>query len=202
MPARASTHSVPKPIRADARRNRDQIITVAAELIDRDGLAVPLDEIARQAGVGAGTVHRHFPSKESLYAAIVVDRVAGVVRTVRSLARDDAEPDAALVDALTTMLAEGARSRALKAALAGMDFDLRVAAPELAVDLHAAVGDLLTSAQAARTIRTDLNADDIMSLVAGAFAAIQHSGDDPLHAERLTAVLFDGLRTTAPPQAK
>jgi len=202
MPARASTDSVSKPMRADARRNRDQVVRVAAELIDRDGLAVPLDEIARQAGVGAGTVHRHFPSKESLFAAIVVDRVAGVVATVRSLARDDADPGVALLDALSAMLAEGARSHALKAALAGTDLDLRVAAPDLAANLHGAVGDLLARAQAAEAVRADLDSDDVMSLVAGAFAAIQHSGDDPEHAARLTAVLFDGLRTTASPPTR
>lgn len=201
MSARAKINSVSKPMRADARRNRGQIIAAAAKLIDRDGSAVPLDEIARQAGVGPGTVHRHFPSKESLFAAIVADRLVGVVATVRTLASGDVEPGAALVEALSTMLAEGGRSRALKGALAGTDFDLRVAAPELAVSLQAAVSDLLAKAQGAQTIRADLNADDIMALVAGAFAAIQHSSN-PQHAERLTAVLFDGLRTTALPRTR
>lgn len=99
------------------------------------------------------------------------------------------------------MLAEGARSHALKAALAGTDLGLR-AAPDLAANLHGAVGDLLAKAQAAEAVRAELDADDIMSLVAGAFAAIQHSGDDPERAARLTAVLFDGLRTTASPPTR
>jgi AcrR family transcriptional regulator len=181
-----------RPLRADARRNRESVIAAAVELIERDGLAVPLDEIARHAGVGAGTVYRHFPTKESLFAAIVVDRVGQVADQVRALAVAD-DPGQALVRALSLMLAEGERSVALKAALAGTDFDLRAAAPGAARDLRDAVGALLGRAQDAGTIRRDLDTDDIMALLAGAFAAAQHFGDDPRRTARLSAVLFDGL---------
>lgn len=185
-------------MRADAHRNRGRIIEAATELIERDGLGVPLDEIARHAGVGPGTVHRHFASKETLFAAIVVDRVSQVAAGTRALATAD-DPGDALVRALSAMLAEGERSSALKAALAGTDFDLRTAAPYAAADVRTAVGVLLSRAQQARAIRGDIDTDDVMALLAGAFAAVQHSGGDPLRAATLANVLFDGLRVTTEP---
>jgi AcrR family transcriptional regulator len=186
-------------MRADARRNRGRIIDAATDLMERDGLGVPLDEIARHAGVGPGTVHRHFPSKESLFAAIVVDRVGQTAAEARALAAAD-DPGDALVRTLSAMLAEGERSSALKAALAGTDFDLRTAAPNVAADLHDAVQVLLHRAQKTGTIRGDVDINDIMALLAGAFAAAQHAGADPHRAARLAAILFDGLRTTTAAQ--
>ncbi|MET9023014.1 helix-turn-helix domain-containing protein [Actinopolymorpha sp. NPDC004070] len=62
-------------LRADARRNRDQVLRTAQRLFASNSLGVSLDEIARRAGVGPGTVHRHFPSKESLYLAVAIDQL-------------------------------------------------------------------------------------------------------------------------------
>lgn len=64
-----------KPLRADAARNRARVLAVAYETMAAEGLAVPIDEIARRAGVGAGTVYRHFPTKGSLIGAVVQDRL-------------------------------------------------------------------------------------------------------------------------------
>lgn len=64
-----------RPLRADARRNRERVLAAAQEAFAAEGISVPLDEIARRAGVGAGTVYRHFPTKEALFAAAIVDRV-------------------------------------------------------------------------------------------------------------------------------
>jgi len=63
-------------LRADARRNRARVMEVAAEIFTTEGLSVPVHEIARRAGVGTGTVSRHFPTKEHLFAAILRDRMA------------------------------------------------------------------------------------------------------------------------------
>jgi AcrR family transcriptional regulator len=184
----------PRPLRADARRNRERVLRAAQELFTADGLSVPLDEVARRAGVGAGTVHRHFPTKEALLAAIVVDRVEQLVATGRALA-GSADPGAALLRLLALMLDEGAVSHPLKAALVGTDFDLRTAAPGAAEDLHAAVAALLAEAQRASQVRRDLDADDVMALLAGVFGMYQHASADAERAARLRAVLFDGLRT-------
>jgi hypothetical protein len=94
------------------------------------------------------------------------------------------------------MLDEGDHSTPLKSALAGTDFDLRTAAPTVATELRDAVGVLLGRAQRAGATRTDLDIDDLMALLAGAFHAIQYAGvkAKSRQAERLTSVLFDGLR--------
>ena len=74
-----------RPLRADAARNRARVLEVAYETFAAEGLSVPIDEIARRAGVGAGTVYRHFPTKEDLYRAVVEDRIGNIVDEGRAL---------------------------------------------------------------------------------------------------------------------
>src|SRR5881409_3662812 len=74
-----------RPLRADARRNRARVLQVAYETFAAEGLAVPIDEIARRAGVGAGTVYRHFPTKEALFEAVFADRVRHMLADGRAL---------------------------------------------------------------------------------------------------------------------
>jgi AcrR family transcriptional regulator len=181
-------------MRADAVRNRERILHAASELVERDGVGVPLDDIARHAGVGPGTVHRHFPSKESLFAAIVGERVRGIIALVRGLAADGNDPGGALTNALAAMLAEGQRSVALKAALAASDVDLRTASPDAAAELRAGLDVLVRRAQQSGAIRTDLDTDDVMAVLAGTFAAIRYADADADHATRLASILFAGLR--------
>lgn len=181
-------------MRADAVRNRQRILTAAQRLIERDGPSVPLDDIARAAGLGAGTLHRHFPTKEGLLAEVVVDRVTGLADQISKLA-DAENPGDALMTAMSLMLDEGDRSAVLKASLLGTDFDLRRAAPDAVEQLRRAVGDLLDRAQCANEIRSDIDTTDLMSLLAGVFVAEQHAGHRP-DRQRLARILFDGLRMT------
>lgn len=187
-----------RPLRADARRNRELVLEAARELFGTDGLSVPIDEIAARAGVGAGTVHRHFPTKESLVAAVVVSRMDQLVEEARALAGTD-DPGAAVLHMITRMLDEGADSAPLKAALAGTDFDIRTAAPDVASNLREAIATLLVNGQQAGIVRSDIDVEDLMALVAGAFTALQHAqaDSDPGRGARITDVLFDGLRTKA-----
>src|ERR1700746_3392231 len=74
-----------RPLRADAARNRARVLEVAYDTFAAEGLSVPIDEIARRAGVGAGTVYRHFPTKEDLYRAVVEDRLEHIVESGRGL---------------------------------------------------------------------------------------------------------------------
>ena len=76
-----------RPLRADARRNRARVLEVAQQVFAEEGLAVPIDEIARRAGVGVGTVYRHFPTKDALFEAIIVERLCAVGEAARELAR-------------------------------------------------------------------------------------------------------------------
>src|SRR3954451_23771158 len=92
-----------RPMRADAARNRARVLEVAYETFAAEGLSVPIDEIARRAGVGAGTVYRHFPTKEALFPAVIDDRVKSVVASGRALI-DSVGPGEALFAFLREMV--------------------------------------------------------------------------------------------------
>ena len=119
-----------RPLRADAARNRARVLEVAYETFAADGLGVPIDEIARRAGVGAGTVYRHFPTKEDLFRAVVQDRIQRIVSDGRALVAGD-DPGQALFTFLRSMVLEwGATDRGLTDALAGLGIDVATAMPE------------------------------------------------------------------------
>src|SRR3954466_6963506 len=95
----------PRPLRADAVRNRARVLEVAYETLAAEGVGVPIDEIARRAGVGAGTVYRHFPTKEALLAAVVEDRLRSIIDVGRDLLTNE-EPGQALFAFLRSMILE------------------------------------------------------------------------------------------------
>ncbi|MBR7833081.1 TetR/AcrR family transcriptional regulator [Actinospica durhamensis] len=183
-----------RPLRADALRNRQRILDSAGTLFATEGLTVSLDEIARHAGVGPGTVHRHFPSKDALIAAVAGSRLRHIVEQAsqRSSAPD---PAAALRDQLAEMLAEAELSAPLKGALSGTEFDIRETDPEASERLRSALDVLLGRAQHAGTIRTDIDVEDLIAALAGTFHALRHAGEPPdsPRARRLTSMLFDSL---------
>lgn len=182
-------------LRADARRNRERVLRTAQRLFATEGLGVSLDEIARRADVGPGTVHRHFPTKEALYLAVATDQLKQLIAEAEALAAMD-DP-AALFTLLSRMVANGAENAAVKSALAAAEFDLRVAAPSVAADLTRHVADLLGRAHASGSVRDDVTVDEVMALVAGAFAAIRHAGAEtsPERSAHLARLILDGLRS-------
>src|ERR1700749_4309576 len=165
-----------RELRADARRNRELILQTAQQLFAADGLEVPLDEIARRAGVGPGTVHRHFPAKEALYLAVAIDMLERLVEEADAATAGD-DP-AALFTLLARMMATGAENVAVKSALTAAEFDLRAAAPDVAADFTGHVAALPPRPQAAGVPRPDATVEDAVALVAGAFGAIRHAGAD------------------------
>ncbi|MGI5184022.1 TetR/AcrR family transcriptional regulator [Dactylosporangium sp. CA-152071] len=198
-PKRASVESPAAPggdrtLRADARRNRERVLRTAQRLFATEGLGVSLDEIARRAGVGPGTVHRHFPSKEALYLAVATDEFEQLVAEAEELATTD-DP-AALFTQLSRMIATGAENVTVKSALEAAELDLRTAAPKVAADLTRHVADLLARARAAGAVRPDVTVDDVMALVAGAFSAIRHAGAEtsPERSAHIAQIILDGLR--------
>ncbi|MEV1205355.1 TetR/AcrR family transcriptional regulator [Microbispora rosea] len=183
-----------RELRADARRNRDRVLRTAQRLFATEGLGVSLDEIARRAGVGPGTVHRHFPTKEALYLAVAIDQIRKLVAEGEALAATG-DPTA-LFTLLSAMMASGAENVAVKSALVAAEFDLRTAAPDVAADLTRRVADLLDRAQAAGAVRPDLTVGEVMALVAGAFAAIRHAGAETSRerSAHIARLILDGLR--------
>jgi AcrR family transcriptional regulator len=184
-----------RELRADARRNRERVLRAAQRMFAADGLGVSLDEIARRAGVGPGTVHRHFPAKEALYLAVAVDQLERLAAEARVLVVAG-DPAVALFTQLSRMVASGAENVAVKSALAAAEFDLRVAAPDVAADLTRQVADLLSRAQAAGAVRDDVTVEEVMALVAGAFAAIRHAGAEASRrrSAHIAELVLDGLR--------
>src|SRR5712691_4544222 len=94
-----------RPLRADARRNRERVLDAARAAFAAQGLSVPLDEIARHAGVGPGTLYRHFPTKEALIEAVVHDRLQGLAADGAALL-DAPDPGAAFFAFLGRLAAE------------------------------------------------------------------------------------------------
>ncbi|MEV4241560.1 helix-turn-helix domain-containing protein [Nocardia sp. NPDC049737] len=179
----------PRPLRADARRNRDRVLAAAQEAFAAEGISVPLDEIARRAGVGAGTVYRHFPTKEALFEVAIVDRVERMIAYARELATAP-DPGKAFFDFLDRMVAEGTVKRDLAEAV-GAD------APEYrkpAHALNAAIAELLTRAQQSGAVRRDIDIDDLMRVVKGTFLAANTTNTTAEQRRRTFAIVFDGLR--------
>ncbi|HZE31522.1 MAG TPA: helix-turn-helix domain-containing protein [Actinoallomurus sp.] len=192
-----AAHGSDRELRADARRNRERVLRTAQGLFATEGLGVSLDEIARRAGVGPGTVHRHFPTKEALYLAVATDQIKQLVAEAEVLATND-DPDA-LFTLLSRMMATGAENATVKSALVAAEFDLRTAAPGVAADLTRHVADLLGRAHAAGSVRHDLTAEELMALVAGAFAAIRHANAETSRerSAHIAQIILDGLRPPA-----
>jgi AcrR family transcriptional regulator len=188
-----AAHGSDRELRADARRNRERVLRTAQQLFATEGLGVSLDEIARRAGVGPGTVHRHFPAKEALYLAVAIDMLQQLVAEAEVLAATG-DP-AALFTLLSKMMASGAENAAVKSALAAAEFDLRSAAPGVAADLTRHVADLLDRGHAAGAVRRDATVDEVMALVAGAFAAIHHANAETSRerSAHIARIILDGL---------
>ncbi|KZB81736.1 TetR/AcrR family transcriptional regulator [Amycolatopsis regifaucium] len=177
-----------KPVlRADARRNRAKVLAAAEQAFAVDGLAVPLDEIARLAGVGAGTVYRHFPSKEALFQAVVLERVEQFAREARELLAAE-NPGAVFFDFFKRVVQQASLNRALCDALAettGLGFKASAGS-----DFRSALQALLLRAQAAGAVREDIDGDDLRALIAGCLAAERYSPES----RHLVRVVVDGLR--------
>ena len=179
----------PRGLRADARRNRATVLAVAAEVFATEGLAVPVHEIARRAGVGTGTVSRHFPTKESLFAAVLLDRMEWLAGRAAELA-DSAAPGEAFGTFFGLLLNEGAEHRGLAEALAGAGYDIEAAGAAAGHDPSGALRDLFTRAQAAGEIRADVTSADVKALLNGCLSRGGDAGDR----ERLVRVVLRGLR--------
>jgi AcrR family transcriptional regulator len=183
----------PRALRSDARRNRERLLEVAGTAFAAEGLAVPLDEIARRAGVGPGTLYRHFPTKEALFEAVLQDRMQRLADDARAL-RDDADPGGALLGFIDRLVAEAAPKKDLVHALASAGTGISAGLAETTARLRGEIGDLLAGAQRNGAVRDDIGIADLMALIAGMLFALQARSAELADPGRTVAVLRDGLR--------
>ncbi len=182
-----------RPLRADAQRNRDRVLAAARIAFAAEGSDASLDEIARRAGVGPGTVYRHFATKEALFEAVVFDRIGELVEEARVLA-DDPDPGDAFATFVARLGREGAQKRDLVEALAYDGVHLQLADAPILRALTDALAELLQRAQSVGAVRGDITVDDVMVLLTGVAYAICHARADEERSRQLLAVMYDGLR--------
>jgi AcrR family transcriptional regulator len=178
-------------MRADALRNRARILHAAETVFRTEGIEVPVDVIAEKAGVGVGTLYRHFPTKEKLCEAILIDRLVNLTEDARSQADAD-DPAAAFFGFLGHVVEEGCAKRDLLVAVMGAGVEFEVAAEPVKNELREAVGVLLNRAQAAGCVRQDVTAETVVTMAGATCQAIAHS--DTTLAPQLLSILQDGLR--------
>jgi len=186
-----------RPLRADARRNYERLLTAAAEAFAEHGADdASLEEIARRAGVGIGTLYRHFPTRQALLEAVYRDQVQAVrVRAEELLASE--EPGAALADWLRVLVAFSSTKRSLTSALLesfGKDSELLSSCSAV---ICGAAEILLARAQEAGVVRADADARDLIRLVHAVNIAAHHTPADPGQSDRLLGLILDGLRPQA-----
>jgi AcrR family transcriptional regulator len=188
--------------RADARRNYEHLLSVAATCFAENGTAASLRDVARRADVGIGTLYRHFPTREALLEALLNQRFESLRRRADELAAAAAAPPA---EALRTWLGEFAVG---SAAYKGLPEEMMGALNDTGSRLHAscaamraAGARLLASAQEAGTVRTDITAGELFALAAGLAWAGEHTPDSPAFIDKLLSITIAGLEPARPATA-
>jgi len=185
-----SDPTLDKPLRADARRNRERLLDAALALFLEDGPDVPLEAVAKRAGVGIGTLYRRFPTREALVEAAYRSEVAHLAEAAEELLRDR-PPDEALAAFMDRFVDYAATKRGLK----GMLMSVAESGSDVFVDtrtqITAAVASLVEAGIAAGTIRSDVDADDVLRAM-GAVWAVPAGSED--QARRVLMLVMDGLR--------
>jgi AcrR family transcriptional regulator len=193
-----ATTSGERTLRADAQRNQDRIVAAAHEAFAELGYEVPIEEIARRAGVGAATIYRRFPTKERLLRAIFDVRIAELEPAI---ATARATPDAwqGLLAGMRSLIEIQAANMVFLQVLdqAGVLPELR---GEIQARVFAPLSELFARAQASGQIRTDLDPAELPLLIRMVTSTAKHSPECPIRggAERYLTLLADALRTPAP----
>jgi AcrR family transcriptional regulator len=177
-------------MRADARRSRVKLLEAATAAFAEHGADAPLDDIARRAGVGIGTLYRHFPTRTDLQAAVYRSQVLAVCAAADDLIVS-VPPEQAFFGWVRAMAGYLATKRGLSRALieaVGKDSEL-ISGCWMA--MRESTDRLLAHAQQAGVLRADISAHDVLRLVHGITIATEQAPDD---ADRLLALVLDGLR--------
>jgi len=180
--------SVERVLRADARRNQKRVLQAARRCMARKGLDAQIEEIARAAGVGVGTVYRHFPTKEHLVEALAMDRFERLAELAReALATED--PWAGFEEFIRASALIQSEDRALSEVLTSRPETMTRAAES--VDILGLVSELMGRGQAAGVIRADADPRDVPMLMCALAGTYRNPHSHP---ERYIGIVLDGLR--------
>ncbi|MEV5955182.1 helix-turn-helix domain-containing protein [Streptomyces sp. NPDC051987] len=174
-----------RPHRKDAARNYDTLISAAREAFAERGADVSLEDVARRAGVGIGTLYRNFPTRRDLFESVYADEVNALCRTAVELA--ELEPWPALRSWLDRFTGYMVTKRAVREAL-NDESEIFQACRD---SMYAAGGPLLERAQKAGVVRTDMEIGDLLRLVSGVTAT---AFEDDAQRDRVLGIALDGVR--------
>ncbi len=180
-----------KHLRADAQRNRERLLVVAREVFAEKGVEAPLEEIARRASVGIGTLYRHFPTRLDLVGTIYLDEVNALIRSAADL-EENGDP----LEALRGWLERFVDYVVTKRGLAGALEELRAsgAFAQSQPRINAALGSLLEAGQKAGEIRPDVQAADVLRAIGGICMLSERTVPERQQIRRIIELLVDGLR--------
>jgi AcrR family transcriptional regulator len=184
-----------RPLRADARRNYERLVAAAREVFNAQGAGAPMETIARQAGVGVGTLYRHFPKRIDLVEAVYRTDVEELVVTAEKAAAN-LEPWPAVESFLRAFVRYAQAKRTLMNELHEA-FEKNPALRSQAKErIDGAMAMIVTRGQRAGVVRTDVHGSDITALVAPMCTSATMTTEQ---SDRLLPMILDGLRTPAAP---
>jgi AcrR family transcriptional regulator len=189
------TTDATRVMRADAQRNRDKLLATAVDLFASSGHDVSLEAIAKKAGVGIGTLYRHFPTREALVEAAYRSEVDRLCDSAEELLHDH-PPDQALAEWMDRFVSYAAAKRGMKGALQGVVASGSPLFADAREQLRGAIATLLDAGKAAGTIRKDADPEDVLR----ATGSVWQLSDEPGwqdQARRILGLLIDGLRYRA-----
>ena len=183
--------STMRPLRADARQNYGRLVEAATDSIAELGPNVSLEEVAKRAGVGIGTLYRHFPNRQALLETVYRDQVNVTCARGRELLATT-PPGEALARWLHAVLTYNLSMRGLKEAL--MAGEISEQTSECKANMHGVGAELLTRAQEAGAVRRDLEITDLLRLVHGIALMVEPGAEGVARAERVFEVMVAGLK--------
>ncbi|RVD61948.1 TetR/AcrR family transcriptional regulator [Mesorhizobium sp. M2D.F.Ca.ET.185.01.1.1] len=181
-----------KPLRADAQRNREKLVEVAARAFAADGVDASLEEIAKRAGVGIGTLYRHFPTREHLVEVVYRREVEGLCHAAEDLAREH-PADVALELWMQRFVDYIATKRGLATSLRLLLTTNSTLFSDTSGRVSGAMRSLVEAAAASGKIRADVDSSDVMHALGGIYSA-PNTPDWRERSGRLVKLLMDGLR--------
>ncbi|MFE6889028.1 TetR/AcrR family transcriptional regulator [Streptomyces sp. NPDC057694] len=192
-----TAHAGARRLRADARRNYERLLATARTAFAEHGTGASLEDVARGAGVGIGTLYRHFPNRYALMSAVFEEAVTELLDRSRALL-DAPQPCSALVAWLRDIITHAGEYRGLSRALMSASQDASSALAPCSTPMREAGQALLSRAQESGAVRGDVSITDLMQLTNAIALAAEETPSDPGLADRLLNLTLRGITQSGP----